>query len=37
MKNLAGNPAQAERVKQMTALLKDWMKKTDDPLLEAGR
>jgi arylsulfatase A-like enzyme len=36
MKNLAGNPAQAERVKQMTALLKDWMKKTDDPLLEAG-
>ena len=36
MKNLAGNPVQAERLKQMTALLKDWMKKTDDPLLEAG-
>jgi arylsulfatase A-like enzyme len=33
MKNLAGDPAQAERIRQLTALLKDWMKKTDDPVL----
>jgi len=32
LNNLAADPSQAGRVKQMTALLKDWMKKTDDPL-----
>jgi arylsulfatase A-like enzyme len=31
-RNLAGAPGQAGRVRELTALLKDWMKKTDDPL-----
>jgi arylsulfatase A-like enzyme len=31
-RNLAGQPGQARRVRELTALLKDWMKRTDDPL-----
>ena len=31
-RNLAGEPAQAARLRELTVLLKDWMKKTDDPL-----
>ncbi len=31
-KNLAADPAQAARIRDLTALLKDWMHKTDDPL-----
>jgi len=32
MKNLASHPAQAGRLRELTALLKEWMKKTGDPL-----
>ena len=31
-RNLAGETAQAARVRELTALLRAWMKKTDDPL-----
>ena len=31
-RNLAGEPGQARRVRELTALLKAWMKRTDDPL-----
>jgi len=31
-RNLASEPAQAGRVRELTTLLKDWMRKTDDPL-----
>jgi len=31
LKNLAVDPAQAERIKELRTLLKDWMKRMDDP------
>jgi arylsulfatase A-like enzyme len=32
IKNLIDEPAQAGRVKELTVLLKGWMKETEDPL-----
>jgi arylsulfatase A-like enzyme len=32
MKNLAEDPAQSGRVQEMTGLLRDWMRRVDDPL-----
>jgi arylsulfatase A-like enzyme len=32
MRNLASDPAQTRRLRELTALLKDWMKTTGDPL-----
>ena len=32
MKNLAADPARAGEVREMTALLKSWMRETDDHL-----
>ena len=34
MKDLSGDPSQAERIKQMRAKLLDWQKKLDDPMLK---
>jgi len=32
LKNLAGDPAQSARIRELRTLLRDWMKKTDDHL-----
>ncbi|MDP2998034.1 MAG: hypothetical protein Q8N47_11135, partial [Bryobacterales bacterium] len=32
MNNLAADPAHTGRVRELTTLMKSWMKKTDDPV-----